>query len=268
MMSAPSARSLTAAVNALTTWKLTSASSSARRISRIAAETSSSVSVPRPRTSASVAWSFSASESNIAASEPTAWLRGDGGATPPSPLRSRDVQSSVVQDERRLPRVVLPTGEPQRHLLAGVRRQAVGLLLVAARLVQVAEGAERGQDRARGVQYLHLERVVRPGGCRLGAVDVQPEAERVAAAARRDRDGLCDRVGVASPVAVEPRIPAAAVRRLGSRVVGHSRAHAPRRSGSRLEARIAEELPRAGASRRCRRVDSPRERGASRRLGA
>ncbi len=63
--SLPSARSLTAFVNDLTTLKLTSASSSARRISRIAALTSSSVSVPRPRTSASVACSFSASESNI-----------------------------------------------------------------------------------------------------------------------------------------------------------------------------------------------------------
>ena len=55
MMSAPSARSLTALVKLLTTLKLTSASSSARRISRIAALMSSSVSVPRPRTSASVA---------------------------------------------------------------------------------------------------------------------------------------------------------------------------------------------------------------------
>jgi hypothetical protein len=52
---APSARSFTAPVNDLTTLKLTSASSSARRISRIAALMSSSVSVPRPRTSASVA---------------------------------------------------------------------------------------------------------------------------------------------------------------------------------------------------------------------
>src|SRR5665213_3534630 len=66
MMSAPIARSLTALVKLLTTLKLTSASSSARRISRIAAEMSSSVRVPRPRTSARVAWSFSERESNIA----------------------------------------------------------------------------------------------------------------------------------------------------------------------------------------------------------
>ena len=44
--SAPSARSLTASVKLLTTLKLTSASSSASRISRIAAEMSASVSVP------------------------------------------------------------------------------------------------------------------------------------------------------------------------------------------------------------------------------
>ena len=54
--SAPSARSFTCAVNCLTTWKLTSASSSARRIARIAFDMSSSVSVPRERTSASADW--------------------------------------------------------------------------------------------------------------------------------------------------------------------------------------------------------------------
>ena len=45
--STPSARSRTLEVNCLTTLKLTSASSSARRISRIAALMSSSVSAPR-----------------------------------------------------------------------------------------------------------------------------------------------------------------------------------------------------------------------------
>ncbi len=62
--SAPRQRSFTAAVNDFTTLKLTSASSSASRISRIALLTSSSVSVPRERTSASAAWSFSESVSN------------------------------------------------------------------------------------------------------------------------------------------------------------------------------------------------------------
>src|SRR3954453_8652420 len=60
----PRARSLTVDVNCLTTLKLTSASSSARRISRIALLTSSSVSAPRARTPARVPWSFSDSESN------------------------------------------------------------------------------------------------------------------------------------------------------------------------------------------------------------
>ena len=64
MTSSPRQRSLTAEVNGLTTLKFTSASSSARRISRMAALMSSSVSVPRSRTSASVAWSFSERESN------------------------------------------------------------------------------------------------------------------------------------------------------------------------------------------------------------
>ena len=62
--SAPRQRSLTAVVNCLTTLKLTSASSSARRISRIARVMSSSVSAPRPRTPERVSWSFSERESN------------------------------------------------------------------------------------------------------------------------------------------------------------------------------------------------------------
>ncbi len=63
--SIPSARSLTELVNCLTTLKLTSASSSARRISRIALLMSSSVRAPRWRTPASVPCSFSESESNM-----------------------------------------------------------------------------------------------------------------------------------------------------------------------------------------------------------
>src|SRR3712207_6588915 len=62
--SEPSARSFTVFVNSRTTLKFTSASSSARRISRIAALTSSSVSVPRWRTSVRVCWSFSERASN------------------------------------------------------------------------------------------------------------------------------------------------------------------------------------------------------------
>jgi len=68
--SAPRQRSFSSEVNWRTTLKLTSASSSARRISRIAASMSCSVSVPRLRTSASVSCSLSASESNIARLRP------------------------------------------------------------------------------------------------------------------------------------------------------------------------------------------------------
>src|SRR5512133_2637677 len=66
--SAPIARSRTRATKSFTTLKLTSASSSARRISRIAREIESSSSLPRPRTSWSAAWSRSESESNKLAS--------------------------------------------------------------------------------------------------------------------------------------------------------------------------------------------------------
>src|SRR3712207_3634569 len=62
--SSPSARSFSDFVNSRTTLKFTSASSSARRISRMAALTSSSVRVPRWRTSDSVCCSFSERASN------------------------------------------------------------------------------------------------------------------------------------------------------------------------------------------------------------
>src|SRR4029450_13000074 len=63
----PSARSRTWATKDLTTSKLTSASSSARRISRIAREIASSSSFPRPRRSPRAPWSRSGRASNTAA---------------------------------------------------------------------------------------------------------------------------------------------------------------------------------------------------------
>src|SRR6185436_13241036 len=79
---------------ALTTLKLTSASSRARRISRIAASTSPSLSLPRERTSESVACSRSESWSNTGSAygelaltrlsggqvQTRRWLLGEQGA--------------------------------------------------------------------------------------------------------------------------------------------------------------------------------------------
>src|SRR6201999_1493559 len=63
--SAPRQRSFSVFVNALTTLKLTSASSSASRMSRIAESMSDSPSLPRERTSERVDWRRSESWSNI-----------------------------------------------------------------------------------------------------------------------------------------------------------------------------------------------------------
>ena len=62
--SCPVARSRTWATKSLTTWKLTSASSSASRISRIAFEIASSSRRPLPRRSPRACWSLSESVSN------------------------------------------------------------------------------------------------------------------------------------------------------------------------------------------------------------
>ncbi len=65
MTSEPSARSLTCATNSRTTLKFTSASSSARRISRMAASMSSEVSLPWPLRLCMTPWRRSVSASNM-----------------------------------------------------------------------------------------------------------------------------------------------------------------------------------------------------------
>src|SRR4051812_19228885 len=124
--SAPSARSFTAAVNCLTTWKLTSASSSARRIWRIALFTSSSVSLPRERTSPRAAWSRSESVSNTVGQ---ASARAASGRS----VRRRD----------RLAR-----GPARRHPGAARRRGGRAVAARGDRLHRLAEAAKRVRDLA------------------------------------------------------------------------------------------------------------------------
>src|SRR5215472_11910459 len=93
--------------------------------------------------------------------------------------RSAGVDRRVVNDERGLQRDVLGAGELEPHGLAGEAAQRVGVLLVAAGVVEVGERRQRGQHRAGTVEYLHLELVeLRGGGGGFRGVDVQPEAER------------------------------------------------------------------------------------------
>ena len=66
MTSWPSACSRTRCTKSFTTWKLTSASRSASRISRVAVLTSDSVSLPRPRRREKMPSSFAERESNMA----------------------------------------------------------------------------------------------------------------------------------------------------------------------------------------------------------
>ena len=77
--SAPRQRSFSVLVKDLTTLKLTSASSRARRISRIAASTSDSLSLPRERTSERVDCRRSESWSNIGPSLASTVALGDAG---------------------------------------------------------------------------------------------------------------------------------------------------------------------------------------------
>ena len=91
-MSSPSASAFTPATKSLTTWKLTSASSSARRISRIALLTASSSSrLARPR-SPSVAWSRSESVSNTA-------VKCTGGSPGEAPYEASAVRAALAGSE-------------------------------------------------------------------------------------------------------------------------------------------------------------------------
>src|SRR5205085_1039784 len=78
-----------ALVNRRTTLKCTSASSSARRISRMAALTSSSLRVPRERTSLRVPWSLSASESNTSIQSATTAAPVRGARAEPAARAAR-----------------------------------------------------------------------------------------------------------------------------------------------------------------------------------
>src|SRR5204863_8239944 len=147
--SIPSARSLTVPVNCLTTLKLTSASSSARRISRIALLMSSSVSVPRARTSDSVACSFSARRSNISLS------------------------SLGRADERD------PVADGEEHLRAARVRRDVAVELVHDVALEHLPAAERvvGGDQA-ARRELRQHRLVVADVARLVGVD-EAEVDRL-----------------------------------------------------------------------------------------
>ncbi len=88
--SSPRQRSLTVFVKVLTTLKLTSASSRARRMSRIAASTSDSLSLPRERTSERVDWRRSESWSNTGAQ--LRGLSGEGSGCALGELRARPLR--------------------------------------------------------------------------------------------------------------------------------------------------------------------------------
>ena len=74
------------------------------RISRIASLTSSSVSVPRPRTSASVAWSFSARVSNMPGDSVAARRGGTPPAKPVVPILLEEEAGSCTRTTKTAPR--------------------------------------------------------------------------------------------------------------------------------------------------------------------
>ena len=123
--SAPTARSRTRAVNSFTTLKLTSASSSARRTSRMAASTSASVTRPRPVRAPRVLRRRSERASNMRGrgllwtGSGGARLRSAGGARVlATPRRAQSTPKSAS-----LPGTVVPAADDDRV----VRRRSHGV---------------------------------------------------------------------------------------------------------------------------------------------
>src|SRR4051812_31815893 len=151
--SIPSARSLTVDVNCLTTLKLTSASSSASRISRIARLMSSSVSAPRWRTDANVPWSFSERESNNAphrvrcrSMELDLLVIGSGPSGQKAAIQAAKLGKRVAVAERRerLGGVSIHTGTiPSKTLREAVLEQVAQRPLDVLDPTRVEESEER-----------------------------------------------------------------------------------------------------------------------------
>ena len=145
-MSSPSASAFTPATKSLTTWKLTSASSSARRISRIALLTASSSSrLARPR-SPRVAWSRSERASNTAVK-----CTGGAAAALPTRVAERARTGDVGRQRRaRRSRSIMSMSGANR-LCSGSIRYESGSLTSWRLERRLAAGARRSSRPPRGV---------------------------------------------------------------------------------------------------------------------
>src|SRR4029453_17330970 len=120
---------------------------------------------------------------------------GGGGrpGRPPTPSTQGQLlaEGDVVHAEGRGKRAVRRGAELHPYGLSPKRREAESPLRVddARRLVEVGEGAERGEERARRAPDLHEEAVEDGGGRRLARRDVQPERQ-IGGCRRRYRDRL------------------------------------------------------------------------------
>ncbi len=190
---APRARSRIAPVNVVTTGSATSASSRARRISRMVASMSASLSLPLPRRLRKVAVSRSDRQANTCVLPCEAAVhRRPAYPRPREPAIRVTSASGVIASISRC-----AVGERVAQLLAPrgpglrARRLRVGLGERAQRLEQVAPVAERFEQGARG-----RRRPRRPAGRELRehevlahqGLDVGGELRREPHAARRSRE--------------------------------------------------------------------------------
>ena len=265
--SAPRQRSFSVFVNALTTLKLTSASSSARRISRIAESMSDSLSLPRERTSERVDCRRSESWSNIgsrlargySASKAAAYSAGSNGRRSSSCLPDpdqlhRDAQFGGDRQRDAALRGAVELGQDDAVDLGGL-----GEDLRLAQPVLAGGRVDRDQRlvrRARGSAWRSPGAPWRapPSGC--PGVWRRPAVSTITTSASRAHGGgdrvVGDRAGVGAGLAAD-QLGAGAVGPLGELLGGGGAVgvagghHAPRGR-----------IPSTGARRSCRSSSSCR----------
>lgn len=133
----------------------------------------------------------------------------------------------IIYHKGRLERRVLRAQEVNSDGLTAEGRDIKTLENVPGCLVQVRVRRKCRQHRIAGVANLHLQ-PVELGRCRsFSSIDLQPETQRRAVHARRDRDLLEQRIRMRCAVAVEPCVERTGPWRLAGGIGDHARGCGP-----------------------------------------
>src|SRR5262249_30144815 len=131
------------------------------------------------------------------------------------------LERNVIDDERCLQHAAFHALHKDLDRLALEGGDIKGFLLISGGRVQVRIGRQRRKHCPRRIEYLDGQRVERRRRAGFGGIDVQPEGQGCRGGVGGNGDGLRNGVSVRASVAIEPGVPATAVRRLARGVVDH-----------------------------------------------